>query len=371
MEMEDELRLTKENLQTTIEELEATNEELKSANEELQSNNEELQSTNEELDTSREELQSLNEELTTLNAELQDKNELLSKANDDLKNFLNQTDIAIVFLDEELKIRSYTPATSDVFNVRDIDVGRPLGEITSRLAYDGVVNDAQEVLRSLRSKEMEVQRKDGCWYKMRILPYLTAQNVVSGLVMSFLDIDEQKKAAESLRQTRDYLDNLFNYANAPIIVWNPGLEITRFNHAFERLTGRSEKEVLGKKLGILFPEDSRDATMKLIHKTAPGKHWEVVEIPIQHIDGSVRTILWNSATLFAPDDKTPIATIAQGQDITERKQAEEALRESQNDLNRAQAVAQIGRAGVWMFTAMNCCGPMRLNACSASRREHL
>ena len=174
--MEEELKLTRENLQRTIEELEASNEELKSANEELQSNNEELQSTNEELDTSREELQSLNEEMVTVNTELSSKNELLIKAIDDLKNYLNRTDIAILFLDEELKIRSYTPATTDVFNIRDIDINRPLDEITSRLAYENVVEDARVVLRTLTPKEMEVQRKDGRWYTMRILPYLTVKN---------------------------------------------------------------------------------------------------------------------------------------------------------------------------------------------------
>jgi two-component system, chemotaxis family, CheB/CheR fusion protein len=332
VELEDQLQLTKENLQTTIEELEATNEELKSANEELQSNNEELQSTNEELDTSREELQSLNEELTTLNAEIQDKNDLLAKANDDLKNFLNRTDIALIFLDEDLKIRSYTPATWDVFNMRDVDVGRPLGEITSRLAYEDVISDAQEVLRSLNSKEIEVQRRDGCWYKMRILPYRTAQNVVSGLVMSFLDIDEQKKAVESLRETRDYLNNLIDYANAPVIVWDPEFKITRFNHAFERLTGRLAKEVLGKTLEILFPDESRAASMERVSGTPFSNHWEVVEIPIQHVDGSTRTVLWNSATLLAADGKTPVATIAQGVDITERTKAEEASRDNEEKL---------------------------------------
>ena len=180
--IEEELRLTKGNLQQTIEELEATNEELKSANEELQSNNEELQSTNEELDTSREELQSLNEEMMTVNAELTSKTEMLTKANDDLKNYLNRTDIAIIFLDEKLNIRSYTPATADVFNIRNIDIGRPLDEITSRLAYENVVDDAREVLRTLTPKEIEVQRKDGHWYTMRILPYLTVQNALGGLV---------------------------------------------------------------------------------------------------------------------------------------------------------------------------------------------
>jgi two-component system, chemotaxis family, CheB/CheR fusion protein len=342
--LEEELKLTKENLQSTIEELEATNEEMKSANEELQSNNEELQSTNEELDTSREELQSLNEELSTLNAELRDKNELLVKANDDLKNFLNRTDIAIIFLDEELKIRSYTPATTDVFNIRNIDIGRPLEDITSRLDYAGVTDDARSVLRTLTPKEIEVQRKDGHWYEMRILPYLTVQNAVGGLVISFLDVDKQRKAvddlastnkqlkealegqrksADTLIETKDYLENLLNSANAPIIVWNPEFEITRFNHAFERLTGRTAEEVVGGKIDILFPVESHDKSMKHIRAATFGERWEVVEIPIGHKNGAVRLLLWNSATLYARDGQTVIATIAQGQDITDRKKTEQ------------------------------------------------
>ncbi len=322
-QLEEDLKLSRENLQTTIEELEATNEELKSANEELQSNNEELQSTNEELDTSREELQSLNEELTTLNAELQDKNELLTRANDDLRNFLNRTDIAIIFLDEELKIRSFTPATADVFNIRDIDVGRPLGDITSRLAYDGIVDDAQGVLRSLKAKEVEVQRKDGCWYKLRILPYLTTQNALGGLVLSLLDIDEQKKAVESLRETKDYLDKLFDNASAPIIVWDPKSLITRFNHAFEKLTGRKADEVLGKRVDFLIPAAGRKGALRKINESARKREpWDNVEVQIQHADGSVRTLLWNSATVLDTDGKTPLGTIAQGVDITERKNVE-------------------------------------------------
>jgi len=192
--VEEELRLTKETLQSTIEELEATNEEVKSANEELLSNNEELQSTNEELDTSREELQSLNEELLTVNSELTSKTDMLTKANDDLKNYLNRTDIAIIFLDEDLKIRSFTPASTEVFNIREIDIGRPLDEITSRLSYGGLADDTRHVLRTLAPKEIEVQRKDNHWYNMRILPYLTVQNVLAGLVVSFLDINKQKQS---------------------------------------------------------------------------------------------------------------------------------------------------------------------------------
>jgi PAS domain S-box-containing protein len=134
---------------------------------------------------------------------------------------------------------------------------------------------------------------------------------------------EHQRAEEELRETRDYLDNLFNYANAPIIVWNPEFEITRFNHAFERLTGRTADEVLGQKLNILFPDDSREVSLSHIRDAMAGERWEVVEIPIQHVDGYVRIVLWNSATIFDVDGKTPVATIAQGQDITERKKLEQ------------------------------------------------
>jgi PAS domain S-box-containing protein len=136
------------------------------------------------------------------------------------------------------------------------------------------------------------------------------------------DITERKQANEALRETKDYLENLINYANAPIIVWNPKLEITRFNHAFERLTGRSADEVLGDKVDILFPVDSRDESMNHIREATSGERWEVVEIPIKHKDGTVRILLWNSATIYVSDGKTPLATIAQGQDITERKKVE-------------------------------------------------
>ncbi|MCU0638053.1 MAG: PAS domain S-box protein [Methanothrix sp.] len=131
-----------------------------------------------------------------------------------------------------------------------------------------------------------------------------------------------KRAAEDLRQTRDYLENLIGHANAPIIVWDPSFKITRFNHAFERLTGHKTEEVLGEHLNILFPEVSREASMAYISKTLSGEHWDAVEIPILRKNGDIRTVLWNSATIFDEEGRKVIATIAQGQDITERKEAE-------------------------------------------------
>jgi PAS domain S-box-containing protein len=133
---------------------------------------------------------------------------------------------------------------------------------------------------------------------------------------------ERDKAAESLRETSDYLDNLINYANAPIIVWNTDLEITRFNRAFERLTGRMAAEVLGQKLDMLFPDDSRDVSLAHISAATTGNRWEAIEIPIMQRDCAVRILLWNSAAIYGPDGESIVAIIAQGQDITELKKGQ-------------------------------------------------
>jgi PAS domain S-box-containing protein len=141
----------------------------------------------------------------------------------------------------------------------------------------------------------------------------------------FHDITERKQAEEILRQTRDYLEKLFNYANAPIICWDAKFKITRFNHAFEHLAGYKAEEVIGKDLSVLFPEEGREESLTRIQRTLTGEHWEVVEIPILRKDGGTRIVLWNSANIYAEDGKTLMATIAQGQDITERKQMQDKL----------------------------------------------
>ncbi|MEN6349418.1 MAG: PAS domain S-box protein [Syntrophomonas sp.] len=147
-------------------------------------------------------------------------------------------------------------------------------------------------------------------------------------VLSLIDITERKQAEQAFRESNAYLENLVNYANAPIIVWDPNYNIVRFNRAFEHLTGLSHDQVIGSSLEILFPPSHKEESLALIRLTSSGERWEVVEIPIAHVDGNISTVLWNSATLFADDGTTVVATIAQGQDISERKQAEEALREA-------------------------------------------
>ena len=203
--LERELHYFKESQRATLEKLETSNEELKAANEELQSTNEELQSTNEELETSKEEMQALNEELATVNAELQSKVDELSQANDDMQNLLNSTDIATVFLDNQLKIKRFTEKTRSLIKLRQTDVGRPIAELASNLHYDDLVDDCREVLETLAYREKEVRSQDGSQFLMRILPYRTTENVIEGLTMTFVSIDRVKRAESALADSEDRL----------------------------------------------------------------------------------------------------------------------------------------------------------------------
>jgi PAS domain S-box-containing protein len=143
---------------------------------------------------------------------------------------------------------------------------------------------------------------------------------------------EQADAAKIIRETKDFLENLINYANTPIVVWDPHFRITRFNHAFEVLTGRKAEDVIGQSLEILFPAAMLENWLKFISKTLAGERWDTVEIPIRHLDSSVHVVLWSSATIFSPDGITPVATITQGLDITERKRAEDEIRKHRDHL---------------------------------------
>jgi len=199
-ELEQELQHLRETLQTTREEMQSSQEELKSTNEELQSTNEELQSTNEELTTSREEMQSLNEELQTVNAEQQSKMDELSRINNDMRNLLNSTEIVTVFLDNELHVRRFTSGANRLFKLIPTDVGRPLSDIASDLLYPDMAEEAREVLRTLVFSEKQISTTDGRWYTVRIMPYRTINDVISGVVITFADITEAKKLEAELRE---------------------------------------------------------------------------------------------------------------------------------------------------------------------------
>jgi two-component system CheB/CheR fusion protein len=231
-EMEAELHRTREQLQITIEEMQTAQEELRSANEELQSNNEELQSTNEELNSSKEELQSLNEEMQTVNSELQLKVEELSQSSNDMKNLLNGTEIATIFLDRDFCVKRFTAQASRVVNLAAGDAGRPISHFTTNLRYDRLIRDAREVLETMAPKEVQVQAGDNCWYNLRVLPYRTEDNVIDGVVMTFSDITALKHAEVGLKETRDFAQSIIATIREPLVVLDGEFRVISASQSF-------------------------------------------------------------------------------------------------------------------------------------------
>ncbi|MFO0820526.1 MAG: CheR family methyltransferase [Pirellulales bacterium] len=193
-QLEQELETTREDLQSTIEELESSNEELKASNEEIMSMNEEIQSANEELESSKEELQSFNEELSTVNNQLHDKVEEVESATNDMVNLLNSTDIATIFLDSDLRIKLYTPASTRLFKMIASDRGRPIGDIVKRFEDDDLLTEAHQLLQDLTPREKELCNEDGRWLVRRFVPYRTLDNRINGVVITFSDVTDRKQA---------------------------------------------------------------------------------------------------------------------------------------------------------------------------------
>ena len=205
-ELEQELLRIRDEARTTHEEMQTSQEELRSANEELQSTNEELQSTNEELTTSKEEMQSLNEELQTVNAELQAKVDELSRASSDMKNLLDSTDIATLFLDKDLNVRRFTALATKIIKLIPSDVGRPITDLTSELRYPELARDAREVLRTLTSAEKPIATRGKRWFTVRIMPYRTLDDRIDGVVITFTDITASKTLEAQLRNRQSVLE---------------------------------------------------------------------------------------------------------------------------------------------------------------------
>ena len=236
-ELEKELQNTRESHQTTIEELE-------SSNEELQASNEELQATNEELESSKEELQSLNEELQTVNEELQSKVDELSAAENDMQNLLNSTNIATVFVDNYKQVKRFTPQVTALINLISTDLGRPLVHIATNLDQDIMISSIEQVLNSLTPQITRVQSREGKWYQMRILPYRTVSNHIEGAILTFTDIDELKKAQETLEnisaeleQTKLALQDIIEANSESLLLLNENQKIIAVSQGFEELIG--------------------------------------------------------------------------------------------------------------------------------------
>ncbi len=254
-ELEQELQHVREQIQSTLEEMQSSQEELKSTNEELQSTNEELQSTNEELTTSKEEMQSLNEELQTVNAELQSKVDEFSRVSNDMKNLLNSTDIATLFLDKELNIRRYTNQATKIFKLIKSDIGRPFTDLVTDLIFPELASDALEVLKTLVFIQKTIPAKDGRWFSVRIMPYRTFDDRIDGLVITFFNISDLKEVEIKLNQTEKMNRLLLNSSSDIIIKLSTDWQILEFNPQAEKFFGQKRKDAVNQSfLQMLIPE---------------------------------------------------------------------------------------------------------------------
>jgi two-component system CheB/CheR fusion protein len=329
-QIEAELRDTRERLQATAEEAEATGEELKASNEEYQSLNEELQSANEELQTSKEELQSLNEELTTVNGELSLRVQELGRTNSDLKNFLESTQIATVFLDNELRVTNFTPAVTEIFHLVETDVGRPIGHIKSRIAYEDLQADARRVLRTLAAAEREIESAAAAHYLVRVLPYRSVDNFIAGVVITFVNITARKRTETDLRESQErfrlVVENARDHA---IFTLDPENRITDWYPSAEAVFGWTADEVIGQPGSILYtPEDqrSREDEKELEEArrsgSAPNVRWHMRK------DGS-RVFIEGTTRALHHADGSLRGFLKIGQNTTNRRRADEALRASE------------------------------------------
>jgi two-component system CheB/CheR fusion protein len=256
-ELENELSRSFEDIQGLREEMQTSQEELKSTNEELQSTNEELQSTNEELTTSKEEMQSLNEELQTVNVELQSKVSDSMQANNDMKNLLNSTEIATLFLDKDLNIRRFTDSLTNIFKLRQVDIGRPFTDQVSELQYPDIDNDCYQVLKTLLAKESLITTSDNRWFNVRIMPYRTLDDRIDGLVITFNDITLSKNSEYGLRMSEERFRSLFETMSEMIeiieLIYDKEGQpidwyIRHINASFAKFLGKTKNELIDKKV---------------------------------------------------------------------------------------------------------------------------
>ena len=229
-----ELANTKEYLRSIIEEQESTNQDLKAANEEILSSNEEFQSSNEELETAKEEIQASNEELNTINDELQRRNLELTQVSSDLQNLISSTNIPILMLGSDLRIRRFTPFAQRILHLIPTDIGRPLGDINHLLDLPDLEAQILTVINTLTSHQQEVQDREGHWYDLQIRPYRTIDNKIDGAMVMLVDIDALKRGMAQLEYSRNYAQAIVETVREPLIVLDGNLQVFTANRSFYR-----------------------------------------------------------------------------------------------------------------------------------------
>lgn len=322
--LQEELRATRAELKNTIEYQETTNEELKAANEELTSMNEELQSVNEELETSKEELQSFNEELSTVNSQLHHKIEELETATNDLNNLLAGSETATLFLDEQFRIRWFAPATRALFDFVASDIGRPIAHLARKFADDTLLQDVETVLKTLSTIQAEVPSDAGRWYLRRVLPYRTQDNRIAGVVVTFSDITDLKRAADAINDARVYAETIVQTVQHPLLVLDKNLRVQTANEAFRELFAVFEETFKGRLIFELGTGEWNSPPLRGLLEKVLSNDEEIHNFEFEqdfHRTGS-RSMLLTACKLQQGEGRDNLILIAV-EDVTERKRFDE------------------------------------------------
>jgi two-component system CheB/CheR fusion protein len=343
VELERELAETRDYLQSVQEQYEAANEELQASNEEVTSANEELQSINEELETSKEELESTNEELTTVNDELANRNLELNRLNSDLNNLQASLQTAIVLLNRNLTVRSFTPLAEKSFNLTASDIGRPLRHIRHNLDCPDLEQLLAEVIETISVREREIQDRQGRWYSLRARPYLTLDKKIDGVVVMLVDIDALKRGEQRLAAARDYAEAILRTTRYPLVVLSDELRVDTANAAFYDTFKVSAAETEGR---FIYELGNREWNVPRLREflqdvLSRNSSFEDFEVTHEFKQLGRRTMLLNARRLDTSEHDGKQRILLGINDVTEGKQWE-AVRVSEARYRRLFEAAQDG-----------------------------
>lgn len=328
LRLRSELARAREYVQTIIRDQETTKEELRAANEEALSSMEELQSTNEELETAKEELQSSNEELVTLNEQLQNRNAELASRSDQLNNVFVASDIPILILGEDLRIRLFTPAAEKVLGLLPADIGRPIGKLRLGIPVPGLEELISTVVEKATEVRRELQSDDGRWYALHVRPFWTGEKKIEGVLLAFMDVHDIKQGQEALKKERNFIGAILDAAkDLLVVVLDRQGRIVHFNHVCQKLSGYSLQEVQGRRLWdfLLVPEEV-ESVQAVFREVLAGKpvqcenHWITK-------DGHRLLVSWSHSAVM--EDGQVESVIKTGTDVTAREEARQRAQESE------------------------------------------